>query len=171
MERFGQQYPLVVGKDKIIIKGNGTYRAAKDILGWTEISVVWSDLSAEEAKAYGIADNQLGSLSEFDLTLLGSDLQDLHAWDPTQDWSALGFDSDQLTPLLGENINDDAGEFEEKKEDKPDMGKPIKLTKDQREIVDNAIAIFRLNEGDNSISEGRVVELLCGDWLAGNGKS
>ena len=43
LKRFGQRTPIVVNrKNKVILKGNGTYTAAK-MLGWKQIAVVWVD--------------------------------------------------------------------------------------------------------------------------------
>jgi len=48
----------------------------------------------------------------------------------------------------------------------PEMGKPVKVTADQRAIFDQAAAAVRTQEGAD-LSDGRILELICGDFLAG----
>ncbi len=175
LKRFGQQYPLVVTeKDKIIRKGNGTHRAAKRN-GWTEIYVGWSDLEPDEARAYAIADNKLGTNSEWNIDALTENMKELVTWKPNQDWESLGFEKEEITPLLGEGWDapPDASGFDtepamEETSPAPEMGKPIKVTKEMRETIDVAISVLKLQEGDMTITEGRVIELICADWLAEN---
>lgn len=70
LRRFGQQKPIVVNGDGVVIAGNGTLDAAKD-LGWKEISVVRSSLDGADAVAYAIADNRTAELAEWDDDALG----------------------------------------------------------------------------------------------------
>lgn len=166
--RFGQQRHLVVSiQDKTIIAGNGTFRAAKE-LGWKEIGVVWSKLSVEESKAYGIADNQLGLTSEWDINLLASNTKELSEWQSDQDWTALGFTNEEIQPLINGDwdSNPEWSDSEEKPKEKQEWGGSIKLTKEQREIFDRAVAKLREEENDPTISEGRVLELISATYLS-----
>lgn len=64
--QFGQRSPLIVqGSTKLILKGNGTWKAAK-LLGWSEIAVIWSDLEGDEALAYMLSDNRPSDLATYD---------------------------------------------------------------------------------------------------------
>ena len=172
LERFGQQYPLVVTEDKIIRKGNGTHRAAKQ-RGQKDIYVVWCPLADYEAKAYSIADNKLGMNSEWDIDLLATNVKDLADWNPSQDWSSIGFDKEEITPLLGEGweegnaLTDFIDNKDEEKEKTP-MGKPIKLTPEQRETIDLGISLIRLKESDPAMPEGRAIELMVAEFLSGD---
>lgn len=177
LERFAQQKPIVVSRDNVIIAGNGTHLAARDVLGWDKISIVVSELSVEEARAYGIADNQLATQSDWNLDTLSKHIKDMQEWNPMQNWSAIGFDKDIIQPFIeaSETGNDSnalqdflSGEGgTESKDDAPQMAKPIKVTDEQREIIDQAINITRLQEEDYRMSEGRVIELICADYLTG----
>lgn len=61
-ERFGQDQPLVVQRQGMIVRcGNGRLRAAQR-LGWTHIAAVVLDRSEAEMIARGIADNRLADL-------------------------------------------------------------------------------------------------------------
>jgi hypothetical protein len=62
---FHQQTPIVALKDGTVIKGNGTLRVAL-ALGWDRIACIEFDGTAEDATAYGIADNRTGQSSEWD---------------------------------------------------------------------------------------------------------
>ena len=173
LDRFSQQKPIVVGKDNIIIAGNGTHLAAKEILGWTKIAVVYSNLSNEEARAFGLADNQIARQSEWEFDTLTQHIKELSEWDPLQDWQAIGFEKDFINPVVNgdeEEVNSAMKEFLEsdsKSDDRPMMAKPIKLTEDQRFIVDQTVNIVRIQEGDPTLSEGRIVELVMADYLSG----
>ena len=45
------------------------------------------------------------------------------------------------------------------------LAKPVVLVEEHRVTVDRAIAVVRNSEGE--VSEGRAVELVCADFLAG----
>jgi len=96
LEKFGQRKPIVVMPTGVILAGNGTWAAAKQ-LGWTDIqvSVVPADWDYATAKAYALADNRTAELAEWDTSVLASQLIELDA----EGWEAkdLGFDAD-LTP-------------------------------------------------------------------------
>lgn len=92
LSRFGQRRALVVMSDMTVIAGNGTLTAAR-ALGWESIAitVVPDDWTAEQAKAYALADNRTAELATWDEVVLEASLGELEAqgWDMT----ALGFDS------------------------------------------------------------------------------
>jgi len=96
LEKFGQRKPIVVMPTGVILAGNGTWAAAKQ-LGWSEImvSVTPADWDYATAKAYALADNRTAELAEWDTSVLASQLIELDS----VGWEAkdLGFDAD-LTP-------------------------------------------------------------------------
>ncbi len=66
-ERFGQRKPIVADrKTGEIIAGNHQFLAAQ-ALGWSEMAVVFVDDDPETAIAYGVADNRIGQLGEWDI--------------------------------------------------------------------------------------------------------
>lgn len=171
-KEFSQQIPLVVSrKDRIVIVGNGRLRALRDVLKWRTVDVVWSDLSPEQAAKFGIADNAHGANSEWDLNMLGSSVQEIYDLDPHFDWNAIGFTNDEVIPMLSNLTDEDlmflnGGESKPKKEELPDAGKSIKVTKEQRELIDQAILKLRSEENDPKLSEGRCVELITAEYLS-----
>jgi site-specific DNA-methyltransferase (adenine-specific) len=99
---FGQRKPIVVTGANVVVAGNGTLEAAKS-LGWSEIDVVRipADWSAEQVKAYALADNRTAELAEWDAKVLADQLIELDAvgWDVSE----FGFDA--LEPPV--NLDDD----------------------------------------------------------------
>ena len=74
LDVFGQQKPIVVDARGVVIAGNGTLEAARD-LGWEEIAVAVTDLDPAHAQAFGIADNRTAELAEWDTDVLGQLLE------------------------------------------------------------------------------------------------
>jgi len=75
IQEFGFQQPIVVDKEMVIIVGHTRYEAAKR-LGYTEVPVVIaSELTEEQARAYRIADNKTGELSDWDMKKLRLELK------------------------------------------------------------------------------------------------
>ncbi len=54
-------------------------------------------------------------------------------------------------------------------DDGPPMSKPVFLTSEQRPIFDAAARRVREIEGDESLRDGRCLELICADFLSGAG--
>lgn len=107
LRRFGQQKPIVVDSRGIVLAGNGTLAAARE-LGWTEIAVVKSDLGGVDATAFGIADNRTAELAEWEETL-GEVLKALT--DAGVDAADLGFNQMEIDNLLeAEKIIEEADE-------------------------------------------------------------
>lgn len=106
LERFGQQKPLVVGADDVVIAGNGTLEAARR-LGWAKVAVVRTKLTGAEAQAYAIADNRTAELAAWDNDLLAVALRELKGLD--FDLDALGFASDELERIAGAGVHGQAG--------------------------------------------------------------
>lgn len=97
LARFGQQKPIVISKNNVVIAGNGTLEAAK-ALKWTEIQVIRSELEGTDITAYGIADNRTGELAEWDDEALSQTLKSL--LDVKFDLDSIGFSDKDLDKLL-----------------------------------------------------------------------
>ena len=74
--QFGQQKPIVIDAENVVVAGNGTLAAAKS-LGWSELDCVRTELSAEEARAFAIADNRTAELAAWDDEVLAETLLNL----------------------------------------------------------------------------------------------
>ena len=61
LARFGQQKPIVVNADGVVIAGNGTLMAAR-ALNWRTVKAVRTNLAGSEATAFAIADNRTAEI-------------------------------------------------------------------------------------------------------------
>lgn len=81
LKEFGFRQPIVVDKDHVIIAGHTRLEAAKQ-LGMSEVPVlVADDLSAEQVKAYRLADNKTADYSIWDNKKLLEELDALDDFD------------------------------------------------------------------------------------------
>ncbi|MHA1572440.1 MAG: DNA methylase, partial [Alphaproteobacteria bacterium] len=114
LARFGQQKPIVVGPDGVVVAGNGTLEAAK-ALGWKKIDAVKTGLKGSDRTAFAIADNRTSELAEWDDAALAEQLSAL-AIDDEELLAAAGFDEAELERLvsettgLGDIVEDEAPE-------------------------------------------------------------
>lgn len=78
LRQFGQRKPIVITHDGMVVAGNGTVVAAKD-LGWVQLSAtrIPQDWSKEQITAYAIADNRTAELASWDSEILVPTLQEL----------------------------------------------------------------------------------------------
>jgi ParB-like chromosome segregation protein Spo0J len=95
LELFGFVKPLVVWGDNVVIAGNGTLEAAKEI-GLKEIPIrrVPKEWTWEKAQAFALADNRTGELADWDPEILKNVLIELDS----QGWSVDEFGFDALQP-------------------------------------------------------------------------
>ena len=120
LNRFGQQKPIVVNGEGVVLAGNGTLAAAKS-LGWKEIQVVRTDLNGADAIAYAIADNRTAELAEWDTDALAETLAGLQN-DEDFDHLVTGFTDAEIKALVdataGMNFEpatiDDQGRLDQK---------------------------------------------------------
>lgn len=88
ISQFGFKVPVVIDKDNIIVCGHTRYKAAKKLGLKAVPCVVADDLTEEQIKAYRLADNKVGELAEWDIDLLGEELDGIF----DIDMSDFGFD-------------------------------------------------------------------------------
>jgi len=114
LARFGQQKPIVVDGNGVVVAGNGTLAAARE-LGWQSVHVVRSGLTGSDRTAYAIADNRTAELAEWDDAALAEQLSAL-AIDDAELLAAAGYDPGELEALAdavvggGEVVEDEAPE-------------------------------------------------------------
>lgn len=174
IKEFGWQQAIVVDENDVIVIGHTRQKAAQK-LGLTEVPVkVATDLTTAQIKALRLADNRTGQEAKNDYELLALELAELKD-EFDFDLSLTAFDSHEIEPLLAaewspkdtSDLGDEDGEPEQKKESKAEM-RSVELTKEQHEVVGRAILAIRSNEGDQSISDGRALELICANYLSGS---
>jgi hypothetical protein len=166
LRRFGQQKPIVVTPSGKILAGNGTHQAA-ETLGWSEIAASVFTVEDENAtfddlaRAYALVDNKSAERADWDYEILTADLKHLDAAD--FDLASIGFDPEDTAPLFADQFNPD----EWGDDAPPAPRKSITLSAEQYEVVKSAIDRLREVADDNSMGEGRAVELICAEYLSG----
>jgi ParB-like chromosome segregation protein Spo0J len=107
IQEFGFTNPILVAADAGILAGHGRLAAAKD-MGLAEVPVIVLDhLSAEQRRAYVLADNKLALNAGWDEELLQQEIAALSLVD--FDLSLMGWSDDELAGLLDpEGIDGDA---------------------------------------------------------------
>ena len=98
LNKFGQQHPLIVSSDNVIIAGNGRYEAMRQ-MGWTHCDIVRTNLSGADARAFSIADNRASDTAAWDDALLVEQLQAIAASGEDM-LAAAGYEHDELRALL-----------------------------------------------------------------------
>ncbi|MBC7836012.1 MAG: ParB N-terminal domain-containing protein, partial [Phycisphaerales bacterium] len=104
IREFGFRQPIVVDADGVIVVGHTRWKAAQR-LGLATVPVhVAGELTAEQARAYRIADNQSAQIAEWDPDLLAQELTGLKALD--YDLSLLGFSDAELSEWMAPPANE-----------------------------------------------------------------
>lgn len=99
LEQFGQDQPLVVQREGLIVrKGNGRLRAARQ-LGWRHIAAIVLDESDVYAIARSIADNRSTEFASWDERLLAELLETIQL-DDSLDVDVTGFFDEEIEELL-----------------------------------------------------------------------
>jgi site-specific DNA-methyltransferase (adenine-specific) len=95
LKLFGQRKPIVITEANLIVAGNGTVDAAKE-LGWQEIMIVRtpSEWSHEQVKAFALADNRTAELAEWNASILSDQLLELDS----TGWDLADFGFEPLSP-------------------------------------------------------------------------
>lgn len=94
IRQFGFINPIIVDGDGVILAGHTRYEAAKS-LRMTEVPVVYATtLTAEQARAFRLADNKTAEFSKWDNVFLVDELEALAALDV--DMSVFDFDVSEL---------------------------------------------------------------------------
>jgi ParB-like chromosome segregation protein Spo0J len=99
LEAFGQQRPVLALPNETLVAGHGTVEAAGDLLGWTHIAVVRSDLPDGEVIRYVLADNRTSDLGTYEMNVLGDILRDLMEKGRLE---GTGYDADDADDVLAE---------------------------------------------------------------------
>lgn len=178
LERFGQQKPIVVrifGDRLRCVAGSGQ-RIAASKLGWDQVWVTISNLDELNASAFGIADNETARHSEQNQHKLANLLRNLYEQNFPVEY--IGLEDKKLRGLLARaNVEPATPHIEPDRKasatslseaDNAKNAKPIIVTPAQRAMIDQAVRIVRADEGDDQITEGRAIELICADFLAGD---
>lgn len=166
IQEFGWRQPLVVDQKGVIIVGHTRHLAARK-LGFTQVPVhVAVGLTPSQVKAYRLMDNRSGDESKWNYELLAVEFEELK--DLVVDLSLTGFDPAELEPIMSADWKppEATGDMETDHTLGGGFKFSVSFTKDQKPIIESAIEKVRLDQDDDSIPEGRALELICGDFLA-----
>ena len=113
IEANGFVHPVIVDEARIVLAGNGRLEAARRI-GLTEVPCIRIDhLSAQEKRAFAIADNRLAEDSEWDLELLASEIKEIMTDDPDLTIELTGFETPEIDRILETEAANRASRVEE----------------------------------------------------------
>lgn len=148
LEQFGQRKPIVA-KGRTVFAGSGTLAAAR-ALGWTHVAVADADeMTEEQARAYGITDNQTALLSSWDSERLAEAFKAA----PEGLLSATGFSPDEIQ--LYSSIGNEA-----------DHRSPLNVfhaTLEQSKTIDSAIE--RATAATSAKTKGEALALIAREYL------
>lgn len=96
IEKFGFIAPILVNEKRVIIAGHGRWEAAK-LLGLKQVPTICvNDLTDAQERAYVIADNRIAEKADWDMELLGAELEFLCDLDLDFDLTVTGFDMAEI---------------------------------------------------------------------------
>ena len=99
LEKYGQRKPIVVNKKtRIIMAGNGTWKAAKE-LNAKEIAAIFIEEDNLNSKAYSIMDNKSAKLAEYDYNNLKNAVAEIDVGESMID-ELIGFTDIELTEMF-----------------------------------------------------------------------
>lgn len=158
LSEFGQRIPLVLDVDGQIIKGNGTYAAAKS-LGWTTIQVVRSPLEGSRAEQFAIIDNRASDTSDFDWELLTKSIEEQAK--SGLDVELTGFAKYELQPLL--HPEESSTDTKSKKEPGVYIPNgyvyfPIFIPESDKDLFQKWLSdTFEISSGDTGVDRGNKI--------------
>lgn len=161
LKQFGQRKPIVISQTNLIVAGNGTVEAAKN-LGWSQIQAVrvpadWDD---NQIKAFALADNRSAELADWNIEVLDEQLWDLEQ--ANFDVTVLGFTS----RIVEEVDNPFSLLKDEPRKDATQMTFTVSL--EQAEVIREKLRVAkrspRLIKDDNENSNGNALYLIVSEW-------
>lgn len=135
IRKNGFRAPILLDKERVIIAGHTRWLAAQK-LGMDKVPcIIEDDMSAEQVRAYRIADNKTAEASSWDDELLRAELEALQQ--QSYELTDMGFSSEEVSEILDQVSDADFEDFftaaptqpqapaqEKQTEDKPADTKP-----------------------------------------------
>jgi ParB-like chromosome segregation protein Spo0J len=168
LKQFGQRKPIVITEDNVIVAGNGTVEAAR-LLGLTDVDVVRVPKSwtADQVKAFALADNRTAELAEWNPEVLSAQLLELQ--DAGFDVAIIGFEKIEMP-----SVSDLENAFDALAKEKSDLEQiTFTLHADQALIVRQAVEAAKDlgdfgetgNPNKNGNGIARVAEMFLGSLV------
>lgn len=125
ISEFGNNDPIAVDENGIIIEGHGRYEALRQ-LGYVEVPVIKLEhMTTEQKRAYILAHNKLTLNSDYDSNLLLQELENIKSIDMQQ----FGFEE------LAEMLDDLEEEYADFEEDEPEEEKADVFETDRKYLL------------------------------------
>ena len=160
IRQFGFKVPIVIDSNRVIVCGHTRLLAAKS-LGMTEVPCIMADdLTDDQIKAFRLADNKVGEFAEWDMDLLGGEL-DAIADASDIDMESLGFGPELDPDQLGDSFSLPDG-------DKNGICQwTITFAEEQKAFIENVIKGVECSEtfGNANENGNRIYEVVK-QWAA-----
>lgn len=158
---YGQLKPIVVRKEgRIIVAGNGTWQAAKD-LGWTKIAANFTSMTTGKAAGFGLADNRTAELAKWDIEMVAR-LDQLIQMEG--DGEMVGWSDDEIQVLRMADWTPPAISDEQFSIGSDTVA--FKVSKEDNQSITRAIEAVRKREKDaKKWDDGKCLSYICRDWL------
>lgn len=160
IEQFGFKVPIIIDSNRVIVCGHTRLMAAKS-LGMSEVPCIMaSDLTDDQIRAFRLADNKVGEFAEWDMDLLGEEL-DAIADACDIDMGDFGFDPELDPDQLGDSFSLPDG-------DKNGICQwTITFAEEQKAFIENAIKGVECSEtfGNANENGNRIYEVVK-QWAA-----
>ena len=104
IKEFGFKVPIVIDKDNVIVCGHTRYKASKKLGLEVVPCVIADDLTEEQIKAYRLADNKVSELAEWDIDLLGEELDGIFDIDMSDFGFDLSEDEEEETEIIEDEV-------------------------------------------------------------------
>jgi ParB-like nuclease family protein len=171
LDAHGQVIPIVVDSNDVVRAGNGRLLVFRR-KGWTHIAAVPFQGNEAESVAFALRDNRTSELAKWDFEQLTQSLRELAASGLAL--PKVGWNEAEFGPLLQATFTPPAVGALENKPSRGTGDKRVESelavicdTPDQIKVIRQALTTLRATEGDERISDGRGLELICADFLAG----
>lgn len=127
IREFGFKVPLVVDSNNIVICGHTRLLAAKQLNMKEVPCIIADDLTDEQIKAFRLADNKVGEIATWDLSVLVDELKDINFIN-MEEFGFLNADELRTDFFDEEETNQDKDD----KSTQKDNGKVVKVICDDR---------------------------------------
>lgn len=177
IDEFGFNAPILLDGNNGIIAGHGRYEAALT-LGLSEVPTIdLAHLDETQKRAYILADNKIAMNAEWDIQMLGEELDALNSLDV--DLGLLGFSTDDLARISDDRdlaaingmANDADGDEDDDDEDESNDEPPrtelfplsLMLDHDQRELVFKALK--KAKQAKDLETSSQAIWFICKEYL------
>lgn len=150
---FGNNDPIAVDENNVIIEGHGRYEALKELRYEEAECIVLTGLTEDQKNAYRLVHNKLTMNSDFDMKGLEEELNKIN-----MDLTAFDFDPFNMDEEEKEIIEDEAPEVDEEHE-------PIAKVGDIWELGNHRLMCGDSTKKENveRLTEGQLVDLVFTD--------